>query len=381
MHTLTAFLRRRLPLFLSLFLFLVSLSLWACSGGRSEAPATPPPVPVTVAPVQQKTVPVVLKTIGNVEAFATVSVKALVGGELLKVHFREGQEVKEGDLLFTIDPRPHQAALREAQAKLARDQALLKKAQDDARRYARLIQDDLISREQFEQVTATAQALEATVRADEAAVESARLKLAYCTIRSPISGRTGSLLVHQGNIVKAEDEKHVLVVIHQIQPIYISFTLPEQHFGAIKAAQAAGPVAVTAVIPGETDRPVSGRLSFVDHAVDQATGTIRLKATFANEDKRLWPGQFVEVSLKLADEPDALVVPARAVQTGQGEQYVFTLTAENTVQYRPVTVKRHLEGETVLAGGVQPGDMVVTDGHLRLTPGAKVVVKNSGGGG
>jgi multidrug efflux system membrane fusion protein len=341
----------------------------------------PPPVPVTAAPVQKKTVPVVLRTIGNVEAYATVSVKALVGGELLRVHFREGQEVKEGDLLFTIDPRPHQAALREAQARLARDQALLKKAQDDARRYARLIQDDLISREQFDQITATAQALEATVRADEAAVDSARLKLEYCTIRAPIAGRTGSLLVHQGNIVKAEDEKHVLVVIHQIQPIYASFTVPEQHTGAIKTAMAAGPLAVTAVIPGEEARPVHGRLTFVDHAVDQATGTLRLKATFPNEDKRLWPGQFVEVSLKLADEPDALVVPARAVQTGQGEQYVFVIRADQTVEYRAVTVKRHLEGETVLAATVTPGELVVTDGHLRLTPGARVAVKNSGDGG
>ncbi|MCL6622069.1 MAG: efflux RND transporter periplasmic adaptor subunit [Syntrophobacterales bacterium] len=341
----------------------------------------PPPVPVTAAPVQKKTVPVVLRTIGNVEAYATVSVKALVGGELLKVHFREGQEVKAGDLLFTIDPRPHQAALREAQARLARDLALLKKAQDDARRYARLIQDDLISREQFDQITATAQALEATVRADEAAVDSARLKLEYCTIRAPIAGRTGSLLVHQGNIVKAEDEKHVLVVIHQIQPIYASFTVPEQHTGAIKTALAAGSVAVTAVIPGEEARPVHGRLTFVDHAVDQATGTLRLKATFPNEDKRLWPGQFVEVTLKLADEPDALVLPARAVQTGQGEQYVFVIRADQTVEYRAVTVKRHLEGETVLAGGVTPGETVVTDGHLRLTPGARVAVKDSGDGG
>lgn len=381
LHVAAFALRSRLLVSLGLLLCLLTPGLWACSGSRSEAPVAPPPVPVSAAVVQQKTVPLVLKTIGNVEASATVSVKALVGGELLRVHFREGQEVREGDLLFTIDPRPHQAALREAQAKLARDQALLKKARDDARRYARLIQDDLISREQFDQVTATAQALEATVRADEAAVESARLKLAYCTIRSPITGRTGSLLVHQGNIVKAEDEKHVLVVIHQIQPIYISFTLPEQHLGAIQAAQAAGPVTVTAVIPGETDRPVSGRLSFVDHAVDQATGTLRLKATFPNEDRRLWPGQFVEVAVKLADDPDALVVPARAVQTGQGEQYVYTITAGSTVEYRAVTVKRHLEGEAVLAGGVKPGEMVVTDGHLRLTPGARVTVKNSGGGG
>ncbi len=353
----------------------------ACSGGKSEGPPQPPPVPVAAAQVAQKTLPLMLHTIGNVEAYATVSVKALVGGELLKVHFREGQEVTEGDLLFTIDPRPHAAALREAQAKLARDQALMKKAQDDARRYARLIQDDLISREQFDQVTATAQALEATVRADEAAVENARLKLGYCTIRAPLAGRTGSLLVHQGNIVKAEDEKKALVVIHQIQPIYVSFTLPEQHFGAIQTAMAKGALPVTAVISGEDAQPVTGSLTFLDNAVDPTTGTIRLKGTFANEARRLWPGQFVEVRLKVADEPGALVVPARAVQTGQGEQFVFIVKPDQTVEYRPVTVKRQLEGEVVIEKGLTPGEAVVTDGHLRLVPGARVEVKEQVGGG
>lgn len=349
--------------------------LAACSGGKSEGPVKPPPVPVAAAPVVQKTVPLTLRTIGNVEAYATVSVKALVGGALVKVHFREGQEVKEGDPLFTIDPRPHEAALREAQARLARDQALMKKAQDDARRYARLIKDDLISREQFDQVTATAQALEATVRADEAAVESARLKLAYCAIRAPLSGRTGSLLVHQGNIVKAEDEKKSLVVIHQIQPIYVSFTLPEQHFGAIKAAMAKGSLPVTAQVSGEDAQPATGTLTFLDNAVDPATGTIRLKATFANEARSLWPGQFVEVHLRLADEPNALVVPARAVQTGQGEQFVFVVKPDRTVEYRLVTVKRQLEGEAVIDKGLAAGETVVTDGHLRLVPGARVEVK------
>ncbi len=356
------------------------IGLAACSSRKSEAPPAPPPVPVAAAPVLQKTVPLTLRTIGNVEAYATVSVKALVGGELMKVHFREGQEVKAGDLLFTIDPRPYEAALREAQARLARDQALMKKAQDDARRYARLIQEDLISREQFDQVTATAQALEATVRADEAAVENARLKLGYCTIRAPLSGRTGSLLVHQGNIVKAEDEKKALVVIHQIQPIYVSFTLPELHFGALKEAMARGQVPVTAVIAGEGSQPVTGTLTFLDNSVDPATGTIRLKATFVNEAKRLWPGQFVEVNLRLADEVGALVVPARAVQTGQGEQFVFVVRPDKTVTYRPVTVKRQLEGEAVIEKGLAAGEIVVTDGHLRLVPGARVEVKEKVGG-
>lgn len=369
-----------LPVCPAVFLASWLAGLFACSGPKSEGPPPVPPVPVAAAAVSQKTVPVTLRTIGTVEAYTTVSVKALVGGELVKVHFQEGQEVKEGQLLFTIDPRPHEAALREAQARLARDQALMKKAQDDARRYARLIQEDLISREQYDQVMATAQALEATVRADEAAVETARLKLGYCSIRAPISGRTGSLLVHQGNLVKAEDEKKALVVIHQIQPIYVSFTLPEQHFGAIKEAMAAGPLPVLVQVSGEDARPLTGGLTFVDNAVDPATGTIRLKATFANEARSLWPGQFVEVHLRLADEPGALVVPARAVQAGQGEQFVFVVKPDRTVEYRAVTVKRQLEGEAVIDKGLAAGETVVTDGHLRLVPGARVEVKDRVGG-
>ena len=221
---------------------LIWLPLWfalifsACSEGKSDLPHKAPPVPVTVGAVTQKTVPVMVKAIGNVEAYTSVAVKARVGGELKRVHFQEGQEVKQGDMLFTIDPRPYEAFLKEAQAKLARDRALLKKAQDDAQRYGRLIKDELVSREPYEQITSNAQALAATVQADEAALEHARLQVGYCHISSPISGRTGSLLINQGNLIKAEDEKNPIVVIHQIQPIYVSFAVPEKYFPEIKTA-------------------------------------------------------------------------------------------------------------------------------------------------
>jgi len=348
----------------------------ACSGGKSEPPPTAAPVPVTVGHVTQKTVPVEVKTIGNVEAYASVSVKARVGGELQKVHFQEGQEVKKGDLLFTIDPRPYEAALKEYRAKLARDQALLKKARDDAERYGQLIKGDLISREQYDQVMANAQALGATVQADEAAVEHARLQVGYCYIRSPITGRTGSFLINQGNLIKADDEKNPIVVIHQIQPIYVSFAVPEKYFPEIKAAMAQETLPVKAAIAGDESRPVQGNLTFVDNRVDPATGTIRLKGTFKNDAKLLWPGQFVEVSLGLASQPNALVIPAQAVQTGQGEQFVYVVKSDQTVEYRAVMVERIMDGEAVVKKGLAAGEQVVTDGQLRLVPGARVEIKS-----
>jgi len=351
------------------------ISLPACSEGQSDLPQKTPPVPVTVGAVVQKTVPVVVKTIGNVEAYTSVSVKARVSGELQRVHFDEGQEVKEGDLLFTIDPRPYEAVLKEAQAKLARDRALLKKAQDDARRYGRLIKDDLISREQYDQIMANAQALAATVQADAAAVEHARLQVGYCFIHAPVSGRTGSILINQGNLIKAEDEKNPIVVIHQIQPIYVSFSVPEKYFPAIKAAKDLGNLPVAAIIAGDEPHPLQGMLTFIDNQVDPTTGTVRLKGTFKNSEKRLWPGQFVEVSLELASQPHALVIPAQAVQTGQGEQYVYVVKPDQTVDYRTVKVERVMDGEAVVQKGLAAGEQVVTDGQLRLVPGARVEIK------
>jgi membrane fusion protein, multidrug efflux system len=347
----------------------------ACSEQKSQAPLKAPPVPVQVGAVVQKTVPLTVEAIGTVEAFASVSVKSRAGGELKRMHFQEGQEVKKGDLLLTIDPRPYEAVLKEAQAKLARDRALLKKAQDDAQRYGRLIKDDLISREQYDQVMANAQALAATVQADEAAVEQARLQVEYCFIHSPVSGRTGSILIHQGNLIKADDEKNPIVVIHQIQPINVSFSLPEKYFPDVKAAIHKGPLTVSVVMGKDEAQRDTGSLTFVDNQVDATTGTVRLKGTFKNAAKRLWPGQFVEASLELASQPHALVVPARAVQTGQGEQFVFVVKPDHTVEYRAVTVERLMDGEAVIQEGLAVGEQVVTDGQLRLVPGARVEIK------
>ncbi|MGQ9687747.1 MAG: efflux RND transporter periplasmic adaptor subunit [Desulfobaccales bacterium] len=351
------------------------MGLSACGDKKSDVPPQTPPVPVTVAQVGQKTVPVSVKAIGTVEASASVAVKSRVGGELKKVYFVEGQEVKKGDLLLTIDPRPYEAVLKEAQAKLARDRALLKKAQDDAQRYGRLIKDDLISREQYDQVMANAQALAATVQADEAAVEHARLQVNYCFIHSPVSGRTGSLLIHQGNLIKADDEKNPIIIIHQIQPIYVSFALPEKHFPEVKAASQKGPLPVSVIIGKDETQKDEGVLAFIDNQVDATTGTVRLKGAFENRHKRLWPGQFVEVTLELASQPHALVLPSRAVQTGQGEQFVFVVKPDQTAEYRAVKVERLLDGEAVIQEGVKVGETVVTDGQLRLVPGARVEIK------
>ncbi len=333
-------------------------------------------VPVIVATVIQKTVPVELRTIGTVEAYSTVSVKAQVSGELTGVHFREGQDVKKGDLLFTIDPRSYDADLKQAEANLARDMAQAEDAELQARRGEKLMQDGIIAKEQYDRVRANADALQAAVRADKAAVENARLRLSYCSIDSPLDGRTGSLVVHQGNLVKA-NEAPALVVINQIQPVYVNFSPPEQYLSEIKKYMAAGKLKVEAIVSENEQHPEQGIVTFMDNAVDRGTGTIRLKGTFANRGKRLWPGQFVNVVLTLATQPHAIVIPSQAIQTGQSGQYVFVVKTDLTAEPRPVTVGRTVGSETVIEKGLQAGEKVVTDGQLRLVPGAKVEVKSA----
>lgn len=371
--------------------YLVQLLCWllgtlvfisGCSEGKSDAPTGgPPPVPATVAQTSRKTVPIEITAIGNVEAYSTVSVKSKIGGELLKVHFREGQEVSKGDLLFTIDPRPYEAALAEAKARLARDIALLKKAQEDAKRYASLIQKQVVSQEQYDQIKANLASLEATVKADEAAVESAKLQLGYCYIYSPLSGRTGSLLAHPGNLIKASDDNKSLVTIRQIQPIYVSFSVPEQYISSIKARWAMGALPVRVSLRDGSSSVVEGELTFMDNTVDPSTGTILLKATFPNQDKMLWPGQFVEVALRLQEQKDALVIPSSAVQTGQQGTYVFVVTPDNTAQMRLVRTGRSVDQETVVEEGLHEGELVVTDGQIRIVPGTKLELKGQEGSG
>ena len=418
-------------------LVVLALGGAACTEQKAESKQAQrrPPVAVAVAPAEQKSMAVQVTAIGTVEAYSQVTVRGQVGGELLRVHITEGQDVKKGDLLFTIDPRTLEATLAQAQATLAkdrvqiqqaraalqrdmarvsqtraalaRDQAQLKNAEVQAKRYAELLGKELISREQHDQIQTTALAMAATVqadeadvrsaeetvradeaaiksaeevvRADEAAVDNAKVQLGYTTIRAPIDGRTGSLGLNAGNVVRANDS--TLLVINQVQPIYVSFTVPQQQLPAIKRYMAEETLGVR-VLPSGDPKPVAGKVTFIDNTVDPTTGTIRLKATFGNGEKRLWPGQFVNVTLTLTTEPDAIVIPAQAVQSGQGgSQFVFVVKEDSTVDNRRITVERTQGAETVVAKGLSAGEKVVIDGQPRLTPGAKVEVRALPGAG
>jgi membrane fusion protein, multidrug efflux system len=344
----------------------------ACAG-HGGPPATPA-VPVVAEAAARKTVALEIEAIGNVETIDTVVVRPQIGGEIVKVHFREGTDVKAGDPLFTIDPRPYESALEQAQATLARDEANARNARLEAQRGQTLFEQGILPREQFDALHNSADALDASVRADRAAVETARLNLGYCTIHSPIDGRAGGLLVQRGNVVKAIDGGP-LVVINRVDPVYVSFALPERRLGEVKAARAAGQLSVAAVVAGEEKHPLAGELTFVDNAVDRTTGTIRLKGRFPNKERRLWPGQFVSVRLATGSRPDAVVVPAPALQTGQSGTFVFVVRKDLTVESRPVVAGPEVHGEVIVEKGLEAGEQVVTDGQIRLVPGAKVELK------
>jgi membrane fusion protein, multidrug efflux system len=317
-----------------------------------------------------KAMPVEIVTIGNVVEYSKVAVRSRIFGELTRVHFKEGQEVKAGELLFSIDPRPSQAALRQAEANLARDEALASHARIVFERQKKLFSEELVSRDEYDTAEANLKALQATVLADRAAISNAVLNLEYTEIRSPIEGRTGNLLVHAGNVVQAGSD--VLVTVHQICPIYVSLCVPEHHLTVIKQRMDEAGLAVEARIPRTDLLPEQGTLSFADNAVDVSTGTIQLKGTFANKDKRLWPGQFVQARLRLNELTNAVVVPAQAVQSSQTNEFVYVVNADQTVEMRSVKPGLSRDGETVVAQGLQAGEVVVTDGHLRLVPGARV---------
>lgn len=386
--------------------------------------------PVAIASVTRKDVPVQIRTIGNVESYASVAIKSMVNGQVTKTAFKEGQHVKKGDLLLVVDPRPFEAALNQAEAILEKDlsrvreaqanrvsneshlkhaEAILKKDQIQAKnarvqaeRYGTLVAKGNVSKDQYDQVQTNADALNAVVLADQAALEEARatlraseaalehsqavvrasraslenvrLQLEYCYIHSPLDGRTGNIHVKEGNIIKANDA--VLVKINQIHPIYVAFSIPEQDLQEIRRQMARGELLVEAWIPDDRDGPERGRLTFVDNAVDRTTGTIRLKGTFLNEKNRLWPGQFVDVVVILDTERDAIVAPSQAIQMGQAGPYAFVVTPELTAEHRKLTVGRSLNGETVVTEGLAPGEKVVTDGALRLLSGVKVEIKS-----
>jgi multidrug efflux system membrane fusion protein len=339
-----------------------------------------PPVPVLAAKVVQRDVPNQLHEIGTVEAFESIAIKVRVGGNLQTVNFKEGDFVKKGQLLLVIDPRPFAATLAQAQANLARDQANANQARINEQRFAFLFKEEVGSRQQHDDASATAASLEATVAADRAAVESAKLNLQYTEIRSPVDGRTGKLQAHPGDLIKA-DADTAIVTIHQVEPIYVDFSIPEKDLAQVRRNMEQHPLEVDAAIPGDPQQAEHGVLSFVDNSVDKTTGMIALKGLFQNENRRLWPGQFVNTTLTLAMIPNAVLVPSPAIQTGQEGAFVYVVGRDMKVEARPVVPGAVIETETIVERGLKAGETVVTDGQLRLMPGAVVRLKSELGNG
>jgi multidrug efflux system membrane fusion protein len=381
-----------------------ALSLGGCKKEQAHtAAAGPPIVPVSVAKAVQESVPTELRVVGTVDASSVVQVKSQVAGQLERVAFTEGQNVNKGDLLFVIDRRPFQEALRQAEAAVGRDKAMIaqaeavlardsaqaKFAETDAARYAELSKAGVVSKSQYDQSRTTAEVSREAAKATQASIESARaalesdmaavanakLNLSYCDIHAPIAGRTGNLLVHQGNLVKVNDTP--MVVIHQVAPVFVNFAVPEQHLASVRRLSAARRLAVKVHANDNPEREVVGTLSLIDNAVDTNTGTIKLKATFDNQDRALWPGQFVTVVLTLETQ-SATVVPAEAVQNGQQGQFVYVVKPDSKVEIRPVKAGRAFGKKMVIDEGVAAGDTVVTDGHLRLFPGAQIKAVDPG---
>jgi multidrug efflux system membrane fusion protein len=369
--------RKLLAIVAALAALAVAIGLVAQYNKESRAAVRKPPpaVPVTIASVISRTIPVRLYAIGNVEPFTTVAIKARVDGQIDSVHFNDGDEVRQGQLLFELDPRPFAAALQQVQANLLRDRALLDRAADQEKRYKDLLDKKFISPDAYGQVKTNMESAAATLRADDAAVASARLQLDYCSIRSPVTGYAGKIAIQRGNLVKANDT-NPLVTINQVVPIYVSFSVPEKSLSDVRLHQARGDLGVQATV-AHVPTPIDGKLIFIDNSADLTTGTIKLKATFANKDKTMWPGQFVNVALTLSEQQDAVVTPSISVQNGPNGQYVFVVKADNTVEMRPIKVGRTDGDDTVVASGLKPGDRVVTVGQLRLVPGARVDASNA----
>lgn len=345
-------------------------------GSRAAMPRVAPTVPVSVAVVAAKSVPVRLRAIGNVEPYTTVAVKARIDGQIVAVHFKEGQEVHKGETLFEIDRRPFEALLAQAQANLGKDRALLDHANEQQKRYKDLLEKKFVSPDAYAQIRTNAETAAAQLRADEAAIESARLQIGYCTIRSPITGYAGKIQIQEGNLVKANDTIS-LVVLNQVVPVNVSFSVPEQSLAAVRKYQADGELQVSAQVPNGGLAPVSGKLSFIDNTTDASTGTIKLKAEFENTDKALWPGQFVDVVMTLTHQENAIVVPTTAVQNGPNGQYVFVVKPDHSVDLRDIKVARSEGDFAVMASGLQPGETVVTVGQLRLAPGTKITIADA----
>ena len=341
-----------------------------------KAPKGPPAVPVTVEEVVQKLVPFRIQAIGNVEAYSTVAVKARADGQIIEVGFKEGEEVRKGQLLFKIDPRPFEAALRQAEANALRDKAAAEQARSQEKRYQDLLDKNFVSKEAYAQIRTNATTAEATATASQAALDNARLNVEYCTVTAPIEGYAGKIQIQLGNLVKANDV-NPLVVINQVHPIYVNFAVPEQRLPEVRKHMASGPMAVDALAPGSDQPAATGVLIFVDNAVDPSTGTIRLRARFANKENSLWPGQFIGVSVRLFEQPDAIVIPSTAVQTGPEGQYVYVVGQDMVADVRKIEVERTDGDHTIVASGLSKGEKVVTRGQLRLGPKTRVQISKA----
>ncbi len=361
-------------------LLTLAAALALLAGCRDTAPqrvqaSGPPAVPVTVAEAVSRTIPLEIHAIGNVESYSVITVKSQIAGLLNHVYFRDGDMVRKGQLLFEIDPRLYAAKLQQSEAALAKDQAQALNATADAKRYAALFQEGIVARQDNEAKQAASAEINAALEADRAQIDYDKLQLQYTRIYSPVDGRAGMIAIDEGNLIKDHDV--AMVTINQVQPIYVTFSVPEQDFQQIRPRMAAG-LTVEAQPAGDTRPPAQGRLRFADNTVDTTTGTIKLRAEFANEDYRLWPGQFTSVKLTVGSEAGAVLVPSQAVQSGQNGEFVFVLRPGGTVEMRPVKISRTVGSDIALASGLRPGERVITDGQSRLIPGAKVQIVGGG---
>jgi multidrug efflux system membrane fusion protein len=354
---------------------LLSIVIAGCGQKDTAQAAGPPAAPVVAGKVEQRDIPVQLSAIGNVESFQTVQIRSQVNGQIVEVHFKEGQDVTKGQLLFTLDKRPFQAALDQAIGNLKRDQAQAANAEVQAKRYAELQQQGVVAREQADQVIAQAKSNASIVAADEAAVEAARVQLQYTEIRSPIDGRAGALQINLGNLVKANDTPF-LVQLNQITPIYVTFTVPEASLSQVRQ-YISHDLPVRAFPKGQSNDAAVGQLTFIDNGVDPTTGTVKLKGTFQNKDRKLWPGEFVDVNLNLTTQKDAIIVATKAVQTGQQGDYVYVIKSDGTAEPRAVTTAGTYKDVTLIGKGLNAGETVVVEGQLKVVPNGKVAVQST----
>ena len=357
----------------------VAIVLSGCTGkpaqGSGGAGARPP-APVVVASVSQQDIPVQIKAIGNVESYQTVQIRSQVNGQIQKIFFREGDDVRQGQPLFQLDKRPFQADLEKAEGQMKHDQAQAENSRIQADRYSNLEKEGIVSHEQAEQLRTQAKADVAAVEAGKAAIDAARVQLQYTDITAPIDARAGVLMINLGNLVKANDTPY-LVQLNQVTPIYVTFSVPESNLDRVRQRFSAGQLKVLAYPKGQSDRGAEGQLTFIDNGVDTTTGMLKLKGTFQNKDRRLWPGEFVDVALQLSTQKNALVVPTKAIQTGQQGEYVYVVRSDSTAESRLVKTAGAYQNLTLISDGLKAGEQVIVNGQLRVAPNAKVAVQNA----